>query len=233
MDKNLEKYPLWEHQKLGVDSAKEKSCFYFAWDLGVGKTRVALELLKYHFNKDQRIQKTLILCPPILISNWLAELRKYTNIDSSRITALRGSGKDRLFIFDRAIKKDHDSIIICNYECLTNSDLFVAIRNWKPTFLVCDELHKAKNPKAKRTKRLIELSKVTKVRYGLSGTPLLNSVIDLYSQYLILDSGKTFGKSFYAFRARFLYDANANAPKHVNFPNWKLRSGALEELNKL
>jgi hypothetical protein len=69
-------------------------------------------------------------------------------------------------------------------------------------------------------------------RYLLTGTPILNSPLDIFSQYRALDSGKTFGKSFFAFRAHYFYDKNANMPRHVHFPNWQIRPTSYDELNE-
>lgn len=106
-----------------------------------------------------------------------------------------------------------------------------------------DESHKLKSYNAKRSK-LVEalanpydkkLKKPVKkpLTYILSGTPVLNSIQDLFMQFLILDGGATFGGNFFAFRARYMRDKNAGMPRDKYFPAWEVRPGAFEEVNKL
>ena len=64
--------------------------------------------------------------------------------------------------------------------------------------------------------------------YCLSGTPVMNNAMDLFSQYKVLDGGETFGQSFYEFRGRYFRDKNAGMPKQKHFPNWVPIPGSAE-----
>jgi SNF2 family DNA or RNA helicase len=57
--------------------------------------------------------------------------------------------------------------------------------------------------------------------------------MDIFSQYRIMDGGETFGKNVWAFRAQYFYDNNAGMPKEKYFPDWRVRPGALDEMNRL
>lgn len=87
--------------------------------------------------------------------------------------------------------------------------------------VVVHNSHRCKDIQAKRTKATIALAdRADIVRLGLSGTPVLNSPMDLFSQYRILDGGENFGKNFFAFRASHMKDRNAYMPKQKYFPDW-------------
>jgi SNF2 family DNA or RNA helicase len=103
---------------------------------------------------------------------------------------------------------------------------------WKPEIIVADEMHYIKNPGAKRTKMMIKLSSYAKFRYGLTGTPILNNPIDIFSQWLFLDHGATFGDNYFVFRAKYFQDKNAKMPKNIHFPKWEIRPSAIEEISK-
>lgn len=149
-------------------------------------------------------------------------------------------------------------IFITNYESLLMRDLFQAMVDWAPEVLVIDESHYVKNPQAKRSKILEYLANPQRknpelrfekkpkpayairknqgaapFKYILTGTPATNSPMDLFQQFLILDGGETFGQNFFVFRSRFFLDKNAGMPKQKYFPDWQLRPGAMEEMNKL
>jgi SNF2 family DNA or RNA helicase len=70
-----------------------------------------------------------------------------------------------------------------------------------------------------------------KHRYILTGTPILNSPLDLYQQYKILDAGETFGKNYFAFRAEYFRDDNTFlVGKHNYFPKFVPIKSKFDEL---
>ncbi|MEM2900231.1 MAG: DEAD/DEAH box helicase, partial [Thermoplasmata archaeon] len=69
--------------------------------------------------------------------------------------------------------------------------------------VIFDEIHKAKNPKSRRTKLSILLADNIDNRLLMSATPITNDLLDIWSQFRLLDKGKTFGTNFYVFRNRY------------------------------
>jgi SNF2 family DNA or RNA helicase len=111
--------------------------------------------------------------------------------------------------------------------------LYEELLEWSPECLVFDECHKLKDVKSKRTKKAITISDQAEYKFILSGTPILNTLLDIFTQYRVLDGGKSFGKNFFTFRAKYFYDANKGMPKYKYFPNWKMREGATDEVQKI
>lgn len=144
---------------------------------------------------------------------------------------LTGTAAKRVKLF-RANMGPARRIFVTNYEALSMQALFEAFQEWQPEVLVWDESQKLKSIKAARSKKADELAnpfdKVKKTwgtkpqTYLLSGSPILNSPMDIFQQFVVLDNGQTFGRNFWAFRARYFRDRNATMPKDRYFPKWEL-----------
>jgi len=225
---------LWDHQKKAIQIAKDLPEFALFFEQGCGKTPTTLELLRNKYQTECGFKATLIICPPIVIENWRREALKWTNIPPNRIIPLIGTGKERLRKLNSAVDTFHDQVfVITNYETLLMKEVFEAFMKWKPVCLVLDESQRVKDGKSKRSKALLKLAPQTKYRYILSGTPVLNSPLDLFSQFKILDGGKTLGDNFYIFRANYFDDKNARMPSLKYFPDWRIREGSEEKITKL
>jgi len=229
-------FPLWQHQKDVLEVITErfnrgKNWFGLFWEQGCGKSRATIEVLKYIFFKELFHLKTLILCPAIVVPNWKNEIERYSDFGED-VYLLRGPGNKR--VSDLISKQGKKKIFVTNYEILaTNKAMEKAILEWQPEILIADEIHRCKNHSSKRTRSVLRIAEKAKYRLGLSGTPVLNSPMDLFSQYKILDHGENFGNNFYAFRNTYFFDANARMPRHVHFPNWKIKPNSIEQINTI
>lgn len=212
---------LWEHQRLGIERAKDLNHFALFFEIGTGKTRTCIEIIKEKNFQNRRLLKTLILTPSVVCFNWKKEFAMFAEgIPQSQVMVLHGSGKDRLHMLE---KTPSYFVVICNYETLGMEPVFEFFKTWKPEVIVADESHRLKSPRAMRTKRAIVLSETSTYRYILSGTPILQDQADLFSQYLFLDKGETFGKNSFTFRHKYFTDANASLrarSPHVTWPKW-------------
>ncbi len=229
----------WGHQLTAIDNAKELLEYALFFEMGTGKTATTINILRHKFATAGRLLRTLVLCPPIVIRNWREEWISHSFVDSKSIVPLLGSGVKRLRDFGRVVGAGDSAepapgaIFITNYEALLMPDLYEAILRWGPEAIVFDESHYLKDKKSRRTKLAHKLSKGTNYRYLLSGTPVLNSPLDLFTQFQIMDHGQTFGNNFFAYRGRYFHDKNAGMPQGRYFPKWEIRPGSLEEINRL
>jgi SNF2 family DNA or RNA helicase len=220
----------WAHQLDAIKRAEDLTHFGFLFEPGTGKTLTAINSLRVKFLQNKRLLRTIVFCPQIVIENWKKEFAMHSKV-VDRVIPVYGPGSKRVKLVEKFVKEDKPAIFVTNYESLLMAPLFNLFVKWQPEALVYDESHKLKNLKSKRTKAAVQLSEVAQYRFILTGTPILNSPMDLFSQFLVMDKGETFGRNFYAFRATYFYDVNAAMPKDRYFPNWKIRKGALEELN--
>lgn len=226
--------PLWKHQKdaiekaLTLDQYGRHTCpdLFLAMEMGVGKTRCVVEIMRRLFAKDMRVLRTLIVAPIIVLDNWKNEIAMFSKIKPHDVVVLRGSGAKRLQTFVTAVSDggvmDRGKIIIMNSESLQMPALIEAIEFWKPEVLVVDEAHIFKNHASKRAKRLAPIADRARHRYMLTGTPILNTPMDIFMQFRLLDGGATFTKNFYSFRNTYFADKNAGfANRESHFPKYE------------
>lgn len=186
---------LYNHQKLGKDFILKRKYVLIGDQPGLGKTLQALAALV------ETDKVALIVCPAFLRENWKNEIDKFTNLSSRIITA----------------KESYDTIpdvMIVSYEGTKKIPREIPFG-----FIILDESHYIKNYQAKRTKSVVEIVGAASPEYlvALSGTPILNSVIEFYTILKLLSfcpSG-TNGvpiaeRSQYAFSAKFSNQQSRN-----------------------
>lgn len=233
----------WDHQKQAVIESANKDGYAFFFQVGAGKSKACVDSLRVKYMQHNRLLKTLILAPPIVLENWKKEIKMNSNINDKQIIILYGPGKKRLEMLDKYM--DKDVIMITNYETLTMGgkkdkanrripgELITKLKEWAPEVLVLDESHRCKDQRTSRTQGAIELADKAYYKFLLTGTPVLNSMEDLYAQFRILDGGRTFGSNYFVFRNKYFVDRNAGMPSHKYYPDWQPKRGAAEEINKL
>ncbi|KAF4622680.1 hypothetical protein G7Y89_g14347 [Cudoniella acicularis] len=160
-------------------------------DMGLGKTLQTLcivasdhHLRAEEFAKtgapDVRKMPSLIVCPPTLSGHWQQEINTYAPFLTC--TAYVGPPADRARLRDRLDKTD---IVITSYDiCRNDADVLTPL-NWN--YLVLDEGHLIKNPRAKVTLAVKRL--ISNHRLILSGTPIQNNVLELWSLFDFLMPG--------------------------------------------
>jgi SNF2 family DNA or RNA helicase len=221
----------WGHQGKAIEQAKDLPDYGLFFDMGAGKTMTAINIARHKFAFHQRTLRTAIFGPPIVVENWRREWLMHSKVPASKLVPLIGSQVERVKTFKKAAASGEGVIFITNYEALLMKDLYALLLEWKPELLIWDELHKLKDIKSKRTKAAIPLADAAVYRLGLTGTPILNSTLDLFAQFRILDTGRQFGKNFFAFRAKYFIDKNAGMPQGKYFPDWRPRESMFEEMN--
>lgn len=217
----------WAHQREVWRLATAHRDFALWLEMGTGKTFIAINVLRMRYIADQRLMRTLIICPPVVFSGWRNEFKVASKLSpdvhvltgavSKRTEQLRKHG------FRNGVPVGR--IFVTNYEALLNAKFFEELTEWGPEIIVFDESQRIKNPTTKRTKAAIKLADRARHRYCLSGSPFLNKgSLDVWAQFRALDCGETFDRNFYAFRARYFVDENARMPKTTYFPKWMPRA---------
>lgn len=218
--------PLWKHQVDAIRMAETHPDVGLFWEMGTGKTRGLIEILRRRYAAKGRLMRTVIFAPIVVCQNWAKEFSIYSKIKPIDVVVLTKSGKRRTKELLAAIGDDcsRAKIIVTNYEATQMEELYTLLTHWKPEIIVCDESQRLKNPESKRAKLVAKLADIAEHRYILTGTPILNSPSDVYMQFRILDKGETFGKNFFSFRGRYFEDKNAAFKgKNTYFPKWEPR----------
>lgn len=179
----------YEVQTAALNLSNHKTHYAYFMEMGLGKTAVCLTEFVDLQSKD-KVDFMMIVCPNSLKSNWISEAEK------------QGVGSLNSCIWPN-IKEDCDMMAI-NYEALITKkgqQYLDQITNDRNVYLVFDESIHLKNPRAKRTKMAINLSKEARVVRVLSGAPVTQSSMDLWGQLKVINGvGKL---NPYAFRNRF------------------------------
>jgi SNF2 family DNA or RNA helicase len=188
--KNL-KGQLREYQKRGVswlqfmEQLGLNSCL--ADDMGLGKTiqviaRMLQERELAQKNKIKHIPPTLLVAPTSVVGNWYHEIQKF----APQLRAAVHHGVERAKEAKEFKQACRENDIIITSFTLARKDikLFSEIE-WHR--IVLDEAQNIKNPKADLTKAILKLS--APHRIALTGTPIENRLLDLWSIFNFLNPG--------------------------------------------
>ena len=177
---------LFPYQKVGIKTTKDnlkrhKLSFIFD-EMGLGKTIQAIGLIK-----AMKPTRTLIVVPPNLKYNWFKELMDagIKSID------LIETGKQYV--------NEKKKVILCGYSISIQKYIIAQMDRINFDFIIFDEVHYLKASKAnKRTKYFTKfLSKRPKAyKTGLTGTPIVNSVVDLWCIYNVFKADYFFRKGY-------------------------------------
>lgn len=186
--------------------------FGLLFEMGCGKTVTAIAIAGAAFQKG-KVKRLLVVAPASVVPVWTKELGEYAAFPFTA-KALQGSGKkkvqelDNLVTAEKYVKTPSLYVAVINYESVwrtsdkPDESVFDAIVTWKPDMIICDESQRIKSNSAQQSKAMHKLGDIATYKLILSGTPIQNSAMDLWSQYRFLDKS-IFGDNFYKFRARY------------------------------
>jgi non-specific serine/threonine protein kinase len=185
---------LRHYQQIGLNWLGQMRTLGFgsllADDMGLGKTIQILALLE--FMRQNGGAKTLLVIPASLICNWQSEADKYT--PKLKHTVVH-SGK-REFDIDEA------DLFITTYGMVHRLD---SLKDTKWDLIVIDEAQAIKNAGTKQTKAVKTLKSTSRI--AMTGTPIENSLSDLWSIFDFLNRGLLGGaKEFGGFAKKLKTD---------------------------
>lgn len=172
------------------------------FEMGCGKTLTTIAVAGALYNLG-KIDRVLVVAPTSVCSVWPHDLNQFaTFLWEARV--LLGDKKKRLKALNELENWPFKAlrIAVINYESTHREGIFEALAAYKPDLIVCDESQRIKNPGAAQSKALHKLGDAAPFRMILSGTPVQNNAVDLYSQYRFLDPA-VYGTNFYAFKNRY------------------------------
>lgn len=138
---------------------------------------VAKENIASTIEESKGIQASLVVVPASLLTNWRRELEKFCPSLSVYTHAGKDRKKNLKYIF-----KTYDIVLVSSNLLQKDSHLFVESM---PETMVIDESHKLKNANTKFHHAISGIKPHFVV--GLSGTPIENSIVDLHSQFAIIN----------------------------------------------
>jgi SNF2 family DNA or RNA helicase len=185
---------------------------------GIGLGKTASTLSAFRTLRAEGAVRSMLVIAPMRVANltWPNELRKWDQFAGLKVERLRDvndkpSGKAHVYLtnFDRLLKtfkKGEEYESVPRLTDLSFCDL------------VCfDELTRAKNPASAQINALRPLLRNHR-RWGLTGTPRPNSLLELFAQIRLLDDGKRLSPSFAAFRDAYFDAEDYNGYNYVPKP---------------
>ena len=199
----------YKHQLIALEMSWNKSTFAYFMEMGTGKTKVLLDNLAMLYDKG-KVDGALIIAPNGVIGTWYGQeipAHLPERIPIVKVlwkSLINQKQQDKL---DRLFETGEDlHILIMNVEAFSSDKgkLFAAkfLRSHK-SMMVVDESTTIKNPKAKRTKNIVELSQTSTYRRILTGAPVTKNPLDLFSQCYFLDPDHLDHGSYFSFRNRY------------------------------
>jgi len=200
---------LLPHQAAAVAKTAPSRIGALFMEMGTGKSRTAIELVRL---RRKRISKTIWFCPVSLKQTVKHEILKHTDTRPNEI-----------HIFDH--KSNMRTLpeagwYIVGIESMSASKRVILTVNSivdEKTFVILDESQYIKGHRSARTNWITDISKRARYRLILTGTPMSQGIVDLFSQMRFL-SPKILGyRSFYSF-------AHNHLEYHPNYPGLIIES---------
>ena len=184
------KADLRDYQKIGYSWLKTLENYKFggilADDMGLGKTLQLLTVIESYIEKnDENKMASIVISPSSLALNWMAEAKKFTpNIKVQVISGNANERKQKI-----ANIKNYD-LVITSYDLLKRDIEKYKDLDYIFKYIIADEAQYLKNSNTQNAKAIKELKAET--RYALTGTPIENSLAELWSIFDYIMPGYLF-----------------------------------------
>lgn len=185
---------------------------YGYWmEQGTGKTFSAIITIdNLPDATPEKPAKILVVCPNNVRLNWSKELEKFS-VHQTKATVIRGTQLARVSTLIRAISKDgqRNSVAIVGYD--TIAGMWEALQMIEWDLVILDESHFIRNPRTKRWRYVEKLRHRSKKRLVLTGTPMANSINDLWTQFEFMGEGFSGFSTFNGFKNFYgVYDRSSD-----------------------
>jgi len=195
---------LFPHQRAGVKFLSVARRALLADEPGLGKTAQAIRALKQLQDNGEDVFPALIVCPNTLKKNWKREFDMWwPGVD---VEVIKGSATQRRKVFENEADvyvinweslrshsrlSSYGSIALARCQECGGHDEKVTINRCEVhkrelnmidfKSVVADEIHRSKEPKSKQSRALWAATGDADIRFALTGTPIANNVLDLWS----------------------------------------------------
>jgi len=201
---DLSNADLFPHQRAGVAFLKTARRALLADEPGLGKTAQAIRALKAFKDSGEDIFPALVVCPNTLKKNWKREFIKWW--PDVNVQVIKGSAGQRrkqfeepadVYVINWEGLRTHSrlagygSIALARCQFCGGHDEKVSenrcevhpreLNNIDFKAVIADEIHRSKEAKSKQTRALWAATGDADIRFALTGTPIANDVLDLWS----------------------------------------------------
>ncbi|CAL7935310.1 unnamed protein product [Xylocopa violacea] len=151
-------------------------------DMGLGKTLQTLCILALDHHRNPHAPPSLVVCPPTLTGHWVYEAEKFFEAKDLSVLQYAGTPPEREKLRPRVT---YHRLVVASYDIVRKDIDYFETRQWN--YCVLDEGHVIKNGKTKSAKATKRLH--ANHRLILSGTPVQNDVLELWSMFDFLMPG--------------------------------------------
>ena len=200
-----EDLPLAPYQRTALAMSLGQEGFAFFMDKGTGKTATAVARVCHdaavRFANGGNMLKVLVVCPNQVRANWAVEAGRFAT-NPGKVGVVRGDKMRRLTVLTEAITSQPGllwSMTVVGYDTVAiDIDVFE-----KPMWdlVICDESHYFKERTTRRWRAMKRLRERSDKRVILTGTPISNWMMDLWTQLEFLGEGLSGFQSAKRFRS--------------------------------
>jgi len=206
----------YAHQLTALEKSWNRENYAYFMEMGTGKTKVLIDNLAMLYDKG-KVNGALIIAPKGVVGTWYNQeipthlpnhIENVTTLWQPNITKKQKESLDEILKVGEELH-----ILVMNVEALSTSkgvDFATRFLNSHRPLIAIDESTTIKNPKAKRTKNIIDLSNLAKYRRVMTGSPVTKNPLDLFTQCYFLDPYLLGHESYYSFRMRYAIMKTAN-----------------------
>jgi SNF2 family DNA or RNA helicase len=188
-------------QREAIAQSDQRKAYGYFMKPGTGKTKVVIDEVEI-LNRARLLDRVLVLCPLTVIPVWLSELQKHGHIEDYKVYMFptdrpKYDGTGRILWMVMSI----DSLRGIGYEEAEN----FLIQSSGKNMMVIDESTTIRNITAQRTQMALKLRSEAGVKYRriLTGTPIANKPLDVYTQLLFLDPDTVKNRTYWQWVARY------------------------------
>lgn len=195
----------YKHQEQALSFIAEKNIYALFMEQGTGKTKVCLMKLDQLYKRGL-VDSLLLITPNAVKEQWIMEEipLHYGKPYAAKIWDGLNTNKSRDEFYEMLSKDNILRVFAINVEAFQSNriDDFVKLfcRTVKEPFIIVDESTRIKNPKAKRTIKILNGFKTRPYKAILTGTPTPQSPFDLYGQFEFLYPNFFGGMNYHTFQ---------------------------------
>lgn len=200
--------PGYAHQLMAFKLSRLLTEFALFMEQGTGKGWIIVNTAAYLFQQG-KITALLVVCPNAMKEPWVEEFQKHLHPDFPLDVFMweaKTRHKAEQWIMAVPPGERKLRVLIMNFDALSG-DIGGNVAKLFLSHHVClfevDESSKIKSPTAQRTKRIVSLGKLAPYRRIMSGTPITQGPLDLFSQLKFLNHRILGFTSFYSYRNRY------------------------------
>ncbi len=143
-------------------------------DMGLGKTIQLLAVIQSYLESEKKPKPSIVVCPSSLSLNWKNEIDKFA--PNMKTLVIHGNAEERIKQINSINKYN---LVITSYDLLKRDIEEYKNRNYEFKYIIADEAQYIKNNNTQNSKVIKEIKADT--RYALTGTPIENSLSELWS----------------------------------------------------